>query len=105
MTPPVTQIAGLVYLGDRPLTLAQAEALRDDIAADFIIACGVWRDAKEAHRALDAERAFFVRERLSGQENALRRAIEAAKDHRRALGWKDLYAADDRRVDVTGDDD
>ena len=106
MTPPIGQIGGVVFLGDRPLTLSEAESLRDDIAADFIIACGVWRDAKEARRALDAERAFFVRERLSGQENALRRACEDAKAYRKAAGWKhDLHGPDERRVDVAGGDD
>jgi hypothetical protein len=105
MTTNVFHSAGHVLAFGECLTLLNAERLRDEVAADCIIACGAWRDAKEAGRALDAERAFFMRERLSAFENDLRRAIVECVAYRKPLGFSDPLEADERRVDVTGGDD
>lgn len=90
----VTQIAGVVYLSDRPLTLREAESLWQEVGADFMSATNTHANYG------DSDHAEIIR--LSALENALRRAIHEAKRYRTAAGWRDDPHLADGPVDAAG---
>ena len=98
-------IAGTMYIGIVPITLAQAEALGQDVAGDFKVASDVWRRALAADLQLDAIRSRAEMDRLSGLATSILVETLACRRYRVAAGWRDPHDADARRVDICEGDD
>jgi hypothetical protein len=105
MTPPIHHIGGHVMLGEQPLTLADATALWQDTGADFMSAAKARDLANQGGRIGKIVRVSAEMTRLSLLESALRRAITECADWRKAAGWDDPFAADERRVCTQNGDD